>query len=63
MSHPHHGHVFRHQKEADRIIAQVGRKPPETERAKIRETLLAEKEKFLTQARVRTRTRSDGRER
>lgn len=64
---PHHSHVYRNQKEADRIIEQFGRKPSETVKHKIRESLLQERENFLAQAQVkhqaRQRGRADGRER
>jgi|GEM_PF-2285763 len=65
---PHHGHVYRTHKEADRIISDFGRRPLPEVRESIRETLYKEKERFLALERIRHRQqqrsgRSIGRER
>lgn len=60
---PHHNHVYRNQKEADRIISLFGRKPLDSTRQKLQEALLAEKQKFLDRELVKTRMTGRGRDR
>lgn len=63
MQHHTHGHVYRNHKEADRIIAQFGRKPSEPVKQKIRETLSQEKDRFMALDHVRSRKQEPQRSR
>jgi len=52
-----HGHLFRAQQEADRIIANFGRQPSASVKERLRATLSQEKEQFLALQAVRERAR------
>lgn len=52
---PHtHGHVYRNEKEADRIIQMFGRKPSEQKKLAMREVLAQEKDRFLALEKLRS---------
>jgi len=63
MNHHLHGHVYRPQREADRVIALFGRKPPAPVREQIRELLWKEREHYLALTALRHRSQARSRER